>query len=156
MRSGLSLDEFVELGHVQPRTEKGLLTLPQAVEHIRRRGYDCQSSTLAEMAKRELIGSDNSFWSKDKIEAVCEFCELQWFFLPYVVMCRVLGCRYFTYLKALRDVAKRESEKYGIRVLEDDWLFVMHREPAREGHESIIRFTLCSDIQARLERGEGV
>ncbi|MEZ6138280.1 MAG: hypothetical protein R3C53_25640 [Pirellulaceae bacterium] len=78
------------------------------------------------------------------------------YFTPYVEMCRGLGCNYFAFLRALKDAAERESEKYGSRIRMDDQLFVMHRSPAREAHPAVITFTLCEDIRDRLIRGERV
>ena len=142
MTLGLTFAEFVEFERKPLVRSDHPLTLAEAAEHIRRRGYDCRPQSLCLLVEGKLIEPADCLWTKEKIEAACDFFETQRFFTPYVEMCRVLGCRYRTFLKALRDAAKCESHKYGVRVLEDDQLFVMHRIPARDGNEAIVSFTL--------------
>ena len=142
MTLGLTFAEFVEFERKPLVRSDHPLTLAEAAEHIRRRGYDCRPQSLCLLVEGKLIEPADCLWTKEKIEAACDFFETQRFFTPYVEMCRVLGCRYRSFLKALRDAAKCESHKYGVRVLEDDQLFVMHRIPARDGNEAIVSFTL--------------
>jgi hypothetical protein len=156
MRIGLTLEEFVELERKPIARGEQLLTIEEAAEHIRQRGYCCRPQSLKLLMKGRPLEASNRICSRDLIESCCDYFETHEFFTPYVEMCRVLGCNYFAFLRALKDASERESEKYGTRVRMDDQLFVMHRSPAREEHAAVITFTLCEDIRDRLIRGEGV
>ena len=156
MRFGLTIEEFVELEREPIACGEQPLTIEEVAEHMRQRGYCCRPESLKLLAKGRPVGASNRIWSRDLIESCCDYFEAHEFFTPYVEMCRVLGCNYFAFLRALKDASERESEKYCSRIRMDDQLFVMHRSPAREEHPAVITFTLCEDIRDRLIRGEGV
>ncbi len=156
MRIGLTFQEFVELERKPIARGDQSLTIEEAAEHMRQRGYCCRPESLKLLMKGRPLGASNRIWSRDLIESCCDYFEAHEFFTPYVEMCRVLGCNYFAFLRALKDASERESEKYGTRVRMDDQLFVMHRSPAREEQPAVITFTLCEDIRDRLIRSEGV
>lgn len=156
MRIGLTFEEFVELEHKPIARGEQPLTIEEAAEHIRQRGYCCRPQSLKLLMKGKPLEASNRIWTQDLIESCCDYFETHEFFTPYVEMCRVLGCNYFAFLRALKDASELESERYGTRVRMDDQLFVMHRSPAREEYPAVITFTLCEDIRERLIRGEGV
>lgn len=156
MRLGLTIEEFTELDRKPIACDDQPLTIVEAAEHMRQRGYCCRPESLEIVLKDRQTEIWNRIWTQELIESCCDYFETHQFFTPYVEMCRVLGCNYFTYLRALKKAAERESEKYGTRVRMDDQLFVMHRIPAREEHLAVVTFTLCDDIRDRLIRGEGV
>ncbi|MEX2389882.1 MAG: hypothetical protein WD534_18545, partial [Phycisphaeraceae bacterium] len=95
-------------------------------------------------------------WSQADVDAAAEHFEDCDMFTPYAAMCQTLGCRYVDFLRPLREAAEAESARYGRRVPDDDQYFVMHRVPPRGDSPAILSFTLCDDIQERLERGEEV
>lgn len=156
MRFGLSIEEFVGLERKPIACGDQPLTIEEAAEHMRRRGYCCRSESLKILVKDCQTEISKRIWTQELIESCCDYFETHAFFTPYVEMCRVLGFSYFMFLKALKEASERESEKYGIRVRMDDQLFVMHRSPAREEHPAVITFTLCEDIRDRLIHSEGV
>lgn len=171
MAMGLTFDEYVELKLMPPkhadrafftateymRDEAFPMSLSQAAWHVRTRGYDCRPESLELLVEQQVVAPvDVNSWTRAEVDAVCDYFEQHELYVPYVEACRVLGCSYASFLRALRDAAERETAKYGIQVRADDQLFVMHRDPPREDRSAIITFTLCDDIRQRLERGEGV
>lgn len=173
-RTGLSFDEYVDL-KIKPRAgadpvfqeaadlelaEMFPMTVAQASEHLRSRGYDCRPEMLELLIQNGVVSPANqNAWSQADVDAAAEHLEECQIHTPYVVMCMALGCRYADFLRAVREAAERESAKYGRRVPMDDQYFVMHRIPPRggpDGHDAIITFTLADDIRERLERGEEV
>lgn len=156
MRLGLTREEFVELKRKPIACRDQSLTLEEAAEHIRQRGYDCRPQSLMVLVTGTLTETSNRIWTQELIESCCDWFETHLIFTPYVEMCRVMGFSYIAYLRALTKASERESEKYGTRVPMDDHLFVMQRIPSREEHPAIISFTLTEDVQDRLERGEEV
>lgn len=171
MAIGLTFEEYVELKLMPPRNadrafltaaeymrdEKFPMNLAEAAWHVRTRGYDCRPQSLELLVKEQVIEpEDVDAWSRADVDAVCEHFEHHGLYVPYAEMCRVLGCNYASFLRALKDAAERESEKYGVQVWADDQLFDLHRAPPRDGQDAVITFTLCDDVRERLERGEGV
>jgi len=173
-RIGLTFDEYVDL-KVKPRVgadaafqqaaEMELeqmfpMTLAAASSHLRSRGYDCRPEMLEVLISNQVVTpAAPDAWSQADVDAAAEHFEDCDIFTPYAAMCQTLGCRYADFLKPLREAVDRESAKYGRHIPADDQYFVMHRVPPRGGdqdHDAIISFTLCDDIQERLERGEEV
>ncbi len=170
MPTGLTYDEYLEL-KIDTRTCSDPMTQTlqkpaddlvfpmtpaEVVNHVRSRGYCCRTAALEFLTKSQVIRPGRDGWQRVDVEAVCQHLEKHWLFTPYVELCRVLGCRYASFLRALNASAQLATEKYGIQVRADDQLFVMHRTPARDGNEAIISFELCDDIREMLERGEAV
>jgi hypothetical protein len=171
MAIGLTFEEYVELKLMPPkhadrafvtaaehmRDEAFPMSLAQAAWHVRTRGYECRPESLELLVKQQVVEPvDVDAWTRADVDAVCDYFEQHGFYVPYAEFCRVLGCSYASFLRALKDAAERETAKYGIQVRADDQLFVMHRVPPRDDKDAIITFTLCDDIRERLERGEGV
>ena len=154
MTLGLTIDEFVRLGREPTLLSDQPLTLSDAAEHIRRRGYDCRPQSLSFLVEGSLVERVGLLWTKEKVEECCEYFEEHEFFTPYVEMCRVLGFKYAAFLMALKEAAERETEKYGVHVRADDQLFVLHRVPVSEEHAAVISFSLCDAVRERLERGQ--
>jgi hypothetical protein len=128
-----------------------------ASHHLRSRGYDCRPAILDALIRQGVVTpSKPDTWSRADVEAAADHLEEAGIFVPYVVMCQALGCRYADFLRPLREAAERETAKYGRVVRADDQLFTLHRVPPRENTPAVISFTLCDDIRERLERGEGV
>lgn len=171
MRIGLSLQEFIELrlaplAGADPAFVRAAelereslfpMTTAQAADHLRSRGYECRAPGLEAMAEGGVVRlSQPDTWMPDDVEAAAQYLEGAELFTPYAVMCQTLGCRYATYLRALREAAERESQKYGRRVPANDQYFVLHRMPPRDDKEAVVWFTLADDVRERLERGEEV
>jgi hypothetical protein len=174
MRTGLTFDEFVglkmkPLAGADPAFHEAAemevkemfpMAITVASEHLRSRGYDCRPEMLEVLIRNKVVKPASAdAWSKADVDAAAEHFEACEIFTPYAAMCQTLGCRYADFLQPLREAADRESRKYGRRIPDDDQYFVMHRQPPRgdpDGHDAIISFTLCDDIQERLERGEEV
>lgn len=174
VRTGLSFDEFVNL-KIKPRAgadpvfqeaadlelaELFPMTVGQASEHLRSRGYDCRPEMLDVLLRNKVVtpAAPNA-WMRADVDAAAEYFEQCEIHTPYVTMSMALGCRYAEFLRSLREAAERESAKYGRRVPMDDQYYVLHRVPSRggpDGHDAIISFTLADDIRERLERGEEV
>lgn len=170
-RIGLTLDEHFDL-RVKPRTgadpafheaaqEERDRMFPMATvaasHHLRSRGYDCRPAILDALVRQGVVTpSKPDAWSQADVAAAADHLEEAGIFVPYVVMCQALGCRYADFLQALREAAERESDKYGKPVPDDDGYFVLHRVPPRANTPAVISFTLCDDIRERLERGEEV
>ncbi|MFO0493830.1 MAG: hypothetical protein ACK51T_15545 [bacterium] len=170
-RIGLTLDEHFDL-RVKPRAgadpafheaaqEERDRMFPMATaaasHHLRSRGYDCRPAILDALIRQGVVTpSKPDTWSRADVEAAADHLEEAGIFVPYVVMCQALGCRYADFLRPLREAAARETAKYGRVVRADDQLFTLHRVPPRENTPAVISFTLCDDIRERLERGEGV
>lgn len=170
-RIGLTLDEHFDL-RVKPRTgadpafheaaqDERNRMFPMATatasHHLRSRGYDCRPAILDALVRQGVVTpSKPDAWSRADVEAAADHLEEAGIFVPYVVMCQALGCRYADFLRPLREAAERETAKYGRVVRADDQLFVMHRVPPRDNAPAVISFTLCDDIRERLERGEEV
>ena len=100
MTLGLTIDEFVRLGREPTLLSDQPLTLSDAAQHIRRRGYDCRPQSLSFLVEGSLVERVGHLWTKEKVEECCEYFEEHEFFTPYVEMCRVLGCRYAAFLMA--------------------------------------------------------
>lgn len=170
-RIGLTLDEHFDL-RVKPRAgadpafheaaqEERDRMFPMATAaaslHLRSRGYDCRPAILDALIRQGVVTpSQPDAWTQADVDAAANHLEEAGIFVPYVVMCQALGCRYADFLRPLREAAERESAKYGRPVQADDQLFVMHRVPSRESTPAVISFTLCDDIRERLERGEEI
>lgn len=174
VRTGLSFDEYVDI-KIKPRAgadpvfqeaaemelaEMFPMTVAQASEHLRSRGYDCRPEMLDVLLRNKVVTpADPNAWMRADVDAAAGYFEDCQIHTPYVVMCMALGCRYADFLRAVREAAERESAKYGRQVPMNDQYFVMHRIPPRggpDGHDAIISFTLADDIRERLERGEEV
>lgn len=179
-RIGLTFDEYVDL-KVKPRAgadrafheaarmtveEMFPMTLVQASNHLRSRGYDSRPEMLEVLLRNEVVTpADENAWSQADVDAAAEHFEDCDLLTPYADMCQTLGCRYADFVRPLKEAAERESAKYGRQVPDDDQYFVMHREPPRgvtgpDGQytvkPAVLTFTLCDDIRERLERGEEV
>lgn len=181
MAVGMTFEEYVELKLMpSPRADRVFrltaekrrdsmfpLDLALAAAHLRSRGYDCRPQTLELLVEQGVIEMDDANrWERKHVDAAAEYFEQCELFTPYAEMCRVLGCTYGDFHRALREAAEQASEKYGREVRADDQLFVMHRFPPRGGdlvdgefvggHRALISFTLCDDVREQLERGEVV
>ncbi len=173
-RTGLSFDEFVNL-RIKPLAgadpvfqeaaemevaELFPMTVGQASEHLRSRGYDCRPEMLDVLLRNKVVtpAAPNA-WMQTDVDAAADHFEECGILTPYAAMCQTLGCSYADFVRPLREAAERESAKYGRQVPEDDQYFVMHRQPPRggpNGRDAIITFTLADDIRERIERGEEV
>jgi hypothetical protein len=181
MNTGLSFDEYFELKLMplkraddafreaarDTRDEMFPMETGNAAGHLGGRGYACRRGTLdAIVAQGIVVPKEPGLWTRAEIDAAAEYFEECELFVPYAEMCRVLGCTYGDFFRALREAAEQASETFGRQVPADDQLFVMHRFPPRGGdlvdgefvggHRALISFTLCDDVRERLERGEGV
>lgn len=171
MQIGLTFDEFVELMikqrpdadpafHRSAEIELARLfpmNTAAASTHLRRRGYDCKPPMLEYLVQEGIVTlSQPDAWTQSDVDAAAQYFEQCEVFTPYAAMCQTLGCSYAGFLRPLREASERESRKYGRYVPDTDQYFVMHRVPPRSDTDSIITFTLCPDIQERLERGEEV
>ena len=133
------------------------MTINQAAEHLRSRGYDCKPQMLKLLVENGVVRpASPDAWTRMDVDAAADYFEDAEIFTPYAAMCQTLGCRYADFLRALRVAAERESQKYGRRIPADDQCFVMHRVPPRADRPAVISFTLCDDIRERLERGQEV
>lgn len=169
MMFGLTFDEFVELKRTASIPKHQLptvvaqtkelafpMTLVDAAEHIRRRGYACRPETLKFMVQQKMVEPVNDRWLSTDVEVVCDYLEKHKLLMPYVEKCRVFGFKFVSYLRAMKGAAERETDRNGIDERADEQLFVMHRIPPREEHNAIISFTLCADIRDLLDRGEEI
>lgn len=171
MRIGLSFDEFAELrlaplagadpAFVQAaQLEREALfpmTAAQAVNHLRSRGYDCKPQMLELLVENGVVRpAQPGAWQQGDVEIVADYFEDAEIYTPYAAACQAFGFRYADFLRALREAAERESQKYGRRIPADDQYFVMHRVPPRDDRPAVISFTLCDDVRERLERGKEV
>jgi hypothetical protein len=181
MAIGLTFDEYFELKLMPPKradrvfrhaAEKRRETMfpldtAAAAGHLGSRGYACRPGTLETLVEQRVIVPEKpGHWTRADVDAAAEYFEECELFVPYAEMCRVLGCTYGDFYRALREAAEQASETFGRQVPADDQLFVMHRFPPRGGdlvddefvggHRALISFTLCDDVRERLERGEGV
>lgn len=181
MTTGLTFKEYAELKLMpSPRADRAFrlaaenrrdtmfpLDLVSAANHLRTRGYGCRPASLEMLVQQGVISlAEPDCWTRADVDAAAEYFEQCELFVPYAEMCRVLGCTYGDFHRALRQAAEQASEKYGREVRADDQLFVMHRFPPRGGdlvdgefvggHRALISFTLCDDVRERLERGEMV
>lgn len=173
-RTGLSFNEYVDL-KIKPRAgadpafveaaemevaEMFPMTMTQASNHLRSRGYDCRPPMLESLIENGVVSLANqNAWSQADVDAAADHFEECGILTPYAAMCQTLGCSYADFVRPLREAAERESAKYGRQVPEDDQYFVMHRQPPRggpNGRDAIITFTLADDIRERIERGEEV
>ena len=179
-RTGLTCEEFVNLKLRPPASadpafhsaaetmaaELFPMTLLQASAHLRGRGYDSRPEMLELLVRNKVVNPTRpDAWSQLDVDAAADHFEDGSIYTPYAAMCQTLGCGYADFLRPLREAAEIASAKYRRRIPEDDQLFVMHRVPPRgvtgsDGSPSIqpavLSFTLCDDIQERLERGEEV
>jgi hypothetical protein len=194
MRIGLTFDEYVELKWEAALEGIGFLkcepgkapvfepvpeddepaeaqlfpmTIIQAANHLRTRGYDCRPAMLDLLVKNGVVTpSKPDAWTKVDVDAAADHFEEARILTPYAAMCQTLGCSYADFLRPLREAAREASRKYRRRIPPDDQLFVMHRVPPRgvtdekgnlvEIKPAVISFTLADDIRERLERGEEV
>jgi hypothetical protein len=152
-RIGLTFEEVVEL-----KTRHLLQLTPAAASsQLQARGYDCRPEMLELLIEDGVVKpAGANAWSQADVDAAAEYFEDCGIFTPYAAMCQTLGCRYADFERPLREAAKRETGKYGRQIPADDQYFVMHRQPPRGDAPAIITFSLCDDIQDRLERGEEV
>jgi len=171
MRIGLTFGEYVELSLMplagadaafrqaaeMERETLFPMTTAQAAEHLRSRGYECKPQMLELLVENGVVRpSQPDAWTQADVDAAADYLEDAEIFTPYAAMCQTLGCGYADFLRALREAAERESQKYGRRIPADDQYFVMHRVPPRDDRPAVISFTLCEDIRERLERGQEV
>jgi len=132
------------------------MTINQAANHLRSRGYECKPQTLELLVQNGVVRpSSPDAWTPMDAASAADYFEDAEIVTPYAAMCQTLGCRYADFLRALREAAARESQRYG-RIPADDQYFVMHRVPPRDDRPAMISFTLCDDIRERLERGQEV
>ncbi len=165
MPIGLTFEEYVELKLMPPnhadrafvtaaehmRDEAFPMSLSQAAWHVRTRGYDCRPESLELLVKQQTVEPvDADAWTRADVDAVCDYFEQHGFYVPYAEACRVLGCSYASFLRALKDAAERETAKYGIQVRADDQLFVMHRVPPRDDRDAVNYLSMFIDVQASL------
>lgn len=170
-RTGLSFDEYADLkikppAGADPAFQEAAameieqmfpMTLAQASNHLRSRGYDCRPPMLEALIQNGVVSPANqNAWSQADVDAAADHLEDCGLLVPYGVMCQAMGCSYAGFLRPLREAAERESIKYGRRIPADDQYFIMHRRPPRGDAPAIITFTLADDIRERLERGEEV
>jgi hypothetical protein len=131
MAIGLIFEEYVELKLMPPkhadrafvtaaehmRDEAFPMALAQAAWHVRTRGYDGRPESLELLVKQQTVEPvDVDAWTRADVDAVCDYFEQHGFYVPYAEACRVLGCSYASFLRALKDAAERETAKYGIQV----------------------------------------
>ncbi|MCL2645597.1 MAG: hypothetical protein FWD61_01165 [Phycisphaerales bacterium] len=171
MKFGLSFEEYVDFKIKPHRNADPVFRQAASLEigamfpmaltvvsnHLRSRGYDCRPQMLEVLIEGGTVTpASRDAWSKMDVEAAANYFEECGMFTPYAAMCEAMGCSYADFLRPLQEAADRESARYGRRVNANDQYFVMHRHPPRDDTPAIITFTLCDDIRARLERGEGV
>lgn len=135
--------------------------------HLRSRGYDSLSPMMKMLVLNGVVKvPEPDGWTKADVDAAAQHFEECGLFTPYAAMCQTLGCRYYDFVKPLREAAERKTKKYVVAIPADGQYFIMHRVPPRGGESidrewdgdspSIISFTLCDDIRERIERGEVV
>jgi hypothetical protein len=155
----MSFEEHQELRQAAGTARASLFPMNtvQAADHLRSRGYDCRPEGLEVLVQYGTVRlSQPDTWQQADMETAAEYLEHAEIFTPYAAMCQTLGCRFATYLRALREAAERESQKYGRRVPACDQYFVLHRMPPRDDKEAVVWFTLADDVRRRLERGKEV
>lgn len=164
MGIGMTFSEFTEL---RSGDREFPLSLSQAAEHLRARGYDCRPAMLTLLVKDGVVTLVRpDAWTQSDVDAAAEHFEQCEMLTPYAAMCQALGCRYADFVRPLRDAARMASQQYGQQVPACDQYFVMHRVPPRcvtndtgrltGTQPSVISFTLCDDVRERLDRGEEV
>lgn len=171
MHIGLTFDEYVDVklrppAGADPAIKRGFeaevdekfpMATVTASHHLRSRGYDSRPAMLELLVENGVVDlAKPDTWTREDVDAAAEHFEEHEMFVPYAAMCQTLGCRYIDFLRPLREAAERESAKWGRAIPDSDQYFVMHRDPPRGDRDAIISFSLCPDIQERLERGEVV
>ena len=168
---GLTLDQYVDL-KLKPfagadpvfteaaeleRAEMFPMSLSQASNHLRSRGYDCRPPMLESLIRNKVVApASPDAWTQADVDAAAEHFEDAQIYTPYVTACMAFGFTYAAFLLALRQAAEQASARYGRRVPADDQYFIMQRQPGRGDTPAIISFTLSPDIQEQLENGEEV
>jgi hypothetical protein len=115
------------------------MTINQAAEHLRSRGYDCKPQMLELLVENGVVRpSLPDGWTRADVDAAAEYFKDAEILTPYAAMCQTLGCRYADFLRALREGAARESQRYGRHIPADDQYFVMHRVPPRDDRPAVI------------------
>lgn len=114
---GLTFDEYVELCltplpeaspelHAAAETERDRLfpmTKVAASHHLRSRGYDCQPTMLDMLIEHGVLApSHMDAWTMADVNAAAEHFEACRIFMPYVLMCETMGCRYANFLRPMR------------------------------------------------------
>lgn len=170
MHIGLTFDEYVDVklrppAGADPAIKRGFeaeveekfpMATVTASHHLRSRVRQPSGHAGTAGGKRRGQSWRNRTRGREDVDAAAEHFEEHEMFVPYAAMCQTLGCRYIDFLRPLREAAERESAKWGRAIPDSDQYFVMHRDPPRGDRDAVISFSLCSDIQERLERGEVV
>ena len=83
MRFGLTIEEFVELERKPIARGDRPLSIEEAAEHIRQRGYCCRPQSLKLLMKGKPLEASNRIWTQDLIESCCDYFEAHEFFTPH-------------------------------------------------------------------------
>lgn len=126
MGTGLTFDEYAEL-RLKPRAEADLtfhqaakiereeafpMSTVAASSHLRSRGYDCKPAMLELLIRNGVVTlAETDTWSQSDVDVAAEHFEDCSIVVPYAAMCQALGCRYWDFLKPLREAAERESQE---------------------------------------------
>lgn len=71
MRFGLTIEEFVELARKPIARGDRPLTIEEAAEHMRQRGYCCRPESLEILVKDRQTEISNRIWTQELIESCC-------------------------------------------------------------------------------------
>jgi len=141
MAIGLTFDEYFELKLMplkrgdrvfrlateQKRDKMFPLETAAAAGHLGSRGYACRPGTLETLVQqRVIVPEEPGRWTRADVDAAADYFEQCELFAPYAEMCRVLGCTYGDFYRALREAAEQASETYGREVRVDDQLLILH------------------------------
>lgn len=131
---------------------------------LRTRGYDCTADKLNKLVRSGVIprtASDQPSrfprWTEEIIDKAADHFEQEGQYTPWVVMCSVHGFTYAEYKRALREAFGEVVAKYGqgvfsvLAINPDAMHYELHTHPPRGDDPATVRFSLCEDMQKKLE-----